>query len=201
MVALASRYPIISCMAVSALTNNDHLNIPNFSRKPICARIEVPKLGKMTVYVCHLKSQRPSETDDRAIGRALVIRNPAWLGSDYVKSLYAGRICQCPTPTILVGDMNQNLSSDILASLTNQRTYRSTSKTVGHCLIHETAECQHITILPKVMCSIICWSLRNLTQTGPARCSKLLIILCLISTSSIRTHGKIGMQVTTLLWQ
>ena len=118
-VALASRYPIISCMAVSALTNHDHLNIPNFSRKPICAHIEIPKLGKMTVYVCHLKSQRPTETDDLEplVGRWLSAIQRGWEAA-MLRAFMQTEYAKCPTPTVLMGDMNQSLSSDILTSLT-----------------------------------------------------------------------------------
>lgn len=66
-VALASRFPVsaIHPVDIPAEVYND-LPIPQnfrFSRKPICAVIDTPDLGKVTVYVLHLKSKRPVSLD------------------------------------------------------------------------------------------------------------------------------------------
>ena len=62
-VAIASRFPIKNVRSVSV----DHTikqDFPagenfKFSREPVCATIESPDLGKVMVYVVHLKSKRP----------------------------------------------------------------------------------------------------------------------------------------------
>lgn len=66
-VALASRFPVNTTHPVDipSEVRND-LPIPHnfrFSRRPICAEIDTPELGKLTVYVLHLKSKRPVSLD------------------------------------------------------------------------------------------------------------------------------------------
>ena len=118
-VALASRYPILSYREVPVLADHDHLHIPNFSRKPICAYISVPELGKITVYVCHLKSQRLIETDqpEPFVGHWLSSIQRGW-EAVMLRTFMHFEYAKHPTPTVLMGDMNQSISSDILTSLT-----------------------------------------------------------------------------------
>lgn len=63
-VALASRYPIKDTQDIHPPPN---FQLPNaktfqFSRQPICATLDIPLFGEITVYVTHLKSKRPLYT-------------------------------------------------------------------------------------------------------------------------------------------
>lgn len=66
-VALASRFPISAVHQVNIPTEvSNDLPMPlnfSFSRRPICVDIDTPDLGKVTVYVLHLKSKRPVSLD------------------------------------------------------------------------------------------------------------------------------------------
>ena len=62
-VAIASRYPFKRVRSVSIaheITETLALNAEfKFSREPVCATVQTPDLGDVTVYVVHLKSKRP----------------------------------------------------------------------------------------------------------------------------------------------
>ncbi len=66
-VALASRFPVASVHPLEIPSEiRDELPIPHnfrFSRRPVCVDIETPDLGRITVYVLHLKSKRPVSLD------------------------------------------------------------------------------------------------------------------------------------------
>ncbi|KJY82934.1 endonuclease [Vibrio galatheae] len=124
-VALASKYPIKQIQAVeppSSITENYHVATPKFSRQPLYAIIDVPDIGEIAVYVCHLKSQRATESHlpEKAhsiVGRWLSSQQRGWeavMLRVFMEQQYANH----PLPTVLLGDMNQALTSDITSLLT-----------------------------------------------------------------------------------
>jgi len=126
-VALASKHPIENLGAVTPLNSiREHYQVdtPEFSRKPIYATVDVPDIGEVAVYVCHLKSQRPTDSLDAENAHSLVGQ---WLSSQqrgweavllrlFMEQQYANH----PIPTVLMGDLNQTLSSDITGLLTKE---------------------------------------------------------------------------------
>lgn len=64
-VAIASRYPIITCQSVipdnNFMARFEMSSDFTFNRKPIHASIELPHLGLTDCYVVHFKSQRPKD--------------------------------------------------------------------------------------------------------------------------------------------
>ncbi len=124
-VAVASRYPIkqVSEVTLTAWVNNQYSSpFTHFNRKPVQAVIELPDIGEVAVYVCHLKSQRATEAIDAEQENNLVGR---WLSSQqrgweavmlrlFMEQAYHAH----PIPTVLLGDMNQPLHSDITGLLT-----------------------------------------------------------------------------------
>jgi len=124
-VAIASKYPIIEVNPVyppDAIALDYQIQLPTFSRIPIQAIINIPDIGEIAVYVCHLKSQRAVEclTPERhqpLIGRWLSTQQRGWealMLRLFMQQAYQSR----PMPTILMGDFNQALSSDITGILT-----------------------------------------------------------------------------------
>lgn len=125
-VAVASRYPLKYIQAVT--TPNDLISegygveVPPFSRAPIFCIVDIPHIGEIGFYVCHLKSQRATEslTADGAqplIGRWLSSQQRGWEAL-MLRLFSEQQYAQRPMPTVLVGDMNQALSSDISGLLT-----------------------------------------------------------------------------------
>ncbi|WP_117233855.1 endonuclease/exonuclease/phosphatase family protein [Vibrio maerlii] len=124
-VAIASRYPITQCETateVVSLVENYHTTFPGFSRKPIKATIDVPNIGEVAVYVCHLKSQRAAEGKDKDLEHPLLGR---WLSSQQrgweavmLRLFMEQEYQRHPIPTLLMGDMNQGLESSITGQLT-----------------------------------------------------------------------------------
>ncbi|TFH92418.1 endonuclease/exonuclease/phosphatase family protein [Vibrio ouci] len=126
-VALASKYPIIHAEAVKPLdewAKAYQIELPQFSRKPIHAVIKVPTIGEVSVYVCHLKSQRATEPamqgeTSQLLGQWLSSQLRGW--EAVMLKLYMDKQYQkSPMPTALLGDMNQPLTSDITGLLTQQ---------------------------------------------------------------------------------
>ncbi|NOH26305.1 endonuclease/exonuclease/phosphatase family protein [Vibrio europaeus] len=126
-VAIASRYPIISVSAVtppSSIEECYQVKAPDFSRKPIYATVDVPDIGEVAVYVCHLKSQRPTDSLDTEKSHSLVGQ---WLSSQQrgweavmLRLFMEQQYNNHPIPTVLMGDMNQAISSNITGLLTQQ---------------------------------------------------------------------------------
>ncbi|MDC0612177.1 endonuclease/exonuclease/phosphatase family protein [Vibrio sp.] len=132
-VALASRYPIALAQSVTLDREIEQLyqtSVPDFSRKPIYARIGVPEIGDIAVYVCHLKSQRSAESvdesrEEQVIGKWLSSQQRGWetvMLRLFMEQQYASH----PVPTVLMGDMNQSLTSDITGLLTKEFTQNET---------------------------------------------------------------------------
>ncbi|MEX3070807.1 endonuclease/exonuclease/phosphatase family protein [Vibrio alginolyticus] len=119
-VAIASRYPIEQIQPVTfdkeSLAPFGVHEAPEFSRKPIYAQIIHPTLGHIAVYVTHLKSQRPADTDNRedaspVMARWLSTQQRGWEAAmlrDSMQKQYKDK----PMPTVLMGDMNQPITID-----------------------------------------------------------------------------------------
>ncbi|MFN1648868.1 endonuclease/exonuclease/phosphatase family protein [Vibrio rotiferianus] len=117
-VAVASRFPIESFEAVTfdkeTLSAFGEIDAPTFSRKPVRATIIHPIIGHISVYVTHLKSQRPADSDtpeqaSRPIARWLSTQQRGWEAAmlrDAMQRQYA----LIPMPTVLMGDMNQAIT-------------------------------------------------------------------------------------------
>ncbi|NTU37945.1 endonuclease/exonuclease/phosphatase family protein [Vibrio diabolicus] len=117
-VAIASRFPIEKVQAVEfdlATLEPFGVNIaPEFSRKPIYAQVIHPVLGHIAVYVTHLKSQRPAdseqpETSSTIIGRWLSTQQRGWEAA-MLRVAMQKRYRKEPMPTVLMGDMNQPIT-------------------------------------------------------------------------------------------
>lgn len=132
-VAIASRYPIVRVKAVTPLKVIEEsypITLPEFSRKPIYAVVDVPELGEIAIYVCHLKSQRPTESYAQAMGSTTMKTSSIvgrWLSSQqrgweavmlrlFMEQQYALH----PVPSVLMGDMNQPLTSELTGLLTHE---------------------------------------------------------------------------------
>lgn len=119
-VAIASRYPIEQIQPVTfdkeSLAPFGVHEAPEFSRKPIYAQVVHPTLGHIAVYVTHLKSQRPADTDNSedtspVIARWLSTQQRGWEAAmlrDSMQKQYKDK----PMPTVLMGDMNQPITID-----------------------------------------------------------------------------------------
>ncbi|WP_043991416.1 endonuclease/exonuclease/phosphatase family protein [Vibrio sp. AND4] len=117
-VALASRFPIEHVEAVTFEQNTldvfGSMSAPPFSRKPLRAHIIHPIIGHIAVYVMHLKSQRPADSDkpedaSKPIARWLSTQQRGWEAAmlrDAMQKQYALN----PMPTLLMGDMNQTIT-------------------------------------------------------------------------------------------
>ena len=131
-VALASRYPITRIEAVTPLDfiqQAYQTPLPTFSRKPLYVVVDVPDIGEIAVYVCHLKSQRATESHDPELAHPLIGR---WLSSQQrgweavmLRLFMEQQYKRHPIPTVLMGDMNQPLSSDITGLLTSESNHGS----------------------------------------------------------------------------
>lgn len=129
-VALASRYPILSAEAVqpsAQLLEQLGLNSFGFSRQILRAIVDVPHLGRMRVYVLHLKSGRSMLKDElklvetqshdwfiaQQLGRSLsqVQRQHEAL---VLLADFAKQQATCELPTAIVGDFNDHELSPVL---------------------------------------------------------------------------------------
>ncbi|KHD24670.1 endonuclease [Vibrio caribbeanicus] len=118
-VAIASKFPIKQVKPVTPLAelfSGYPVLLPEFCRHPIFAIVEVPELGDIAVYVCHLKSQRPTESDDNGeeqplVGHWLSFQQRGW-EAVMLRLFMEHEYQNSPCPTVLMGDMNQSLDSD-----------------------------------------------------------------------------------------
>lgn len=141
-VALASRFPVdtVHPVGIPDAVRTD-LPMPDnfrFSRNPVCADIQVPGIGLLTVYVVHLKSKRPSSLDIRhddkvewqqRVADTLQRLSRGTIGSLLQRGLEATllyhhvvqRLQQDANhPIVVLGDMNDSQDSIPLAALTMQ---------------------------------------------------------------------------------
>ncbi|MDJ0827369.1 MAG: endonuclease/exonuclease/phosphatase family protein [Rhodobacter sp.] len=139
-VAIASRYEFAD---VAELTVDDELRafLPvedgfDFSRRPLCATVETPEFGEVTVYVAHLKSKRPQMDDitypDEMPWRDRVLDTMRKLSRGHVGSLLQRgaeaavvylRISETleaneKAPVVVLGDLNDKSDSVVLQSIT-----------------------------------------------------------------------------------
>ena len=139
-VAVASRFPIESFVAVTfdkdTLNAFGDIDAPPFSRKPVRACVVHPIIGHLSVYVTHLKSQRPADSDtpeqaSRPIARWLSTQQRGWEAAmlrDAMQRQYA----LIPMPTVLMGDMNQAITpTSVNNVLTEHYGDRSEERRVG----------------------------------------------------------------------
>ena len=137
-VALASKYPIKDLTRVE--TNHDtvkkhHLNGTfKFAREPIKASIILPNKQEISLYVCHLKSNRENEfeyifTENTKFNEKIEKVSKA-LKDGYSQSLKQ-RLCEASSlyanikkenkPAILMTDLNDREFSLTIDALTNKR--------------------------------------------------------------------------------
>lgn len=145
-VAIASKHPILKCEKVVPPKEQMKGYItapPAFSRLPLKAIIDVPNYGEVSVYVCHLKSQRATESSDKELSQPLLGK---WLSSQQrgweavmLRLFIDDQYAKTPTPTIVLGDMNQTLESDI----TNQLTTNLNDDERGLILTDSWELCDH----------------------------------------------------------
>lgn len=136
-VALASKFPIISVSAVKVTARVlKDLNLRpdfSFSRPPLRAEIDVEGMGRVLVYVVHLKSQRSQlesalqETEDtlRDISSSML----AQVHGRWASAIQRGtetaliyhdivqQMCIKQRPVILMGDLNETIASPALQPL------------------------------------------------------------------------------------
>lgn len=139
-VAIAARHPLSNARGVETHPDVSHdLRLKDdfrFSRQPVCAEIELPKLGKTTVYVVHLKSKRPDTADlifeDKVAWPERVRKTMMSVSRGNVSSmlqrgaeatLLYHSVCEvlatdAQRPVIILGDMNDSEDSIPLRSLT-----------------------------------------------------------------------------------
>ena len=110
-----------SHQVVPPLTNNAEFHAPNFSRQPIYAVVDIPVIGHIAVYVCHLKSQRGTELSESSLNHPLL---GSWLSSQQrgwealmLRLFMEQQYAQNPLPSVLTGDFNQSLISDTTSLL------------------------------------------------------------------------------------
>ncbi|UYI49600.1 endonuclease/exonuclease/phosphatase family protein [Vibrio natriegens] len=119
-VAIASRFPIEQVQPVTfdrrSLIPFEMTASPEFSRKPIYAQIVHPILGHIAVYVVHLKSQRPADSNNaedasRVLARWLSTQQRGW-ESAMLRDSMQNQYKNAPMPTVLMGDMNQPITNN-----------------------------------------------------------------------------------------
>lgn len=132
-VCLASRYPILKAHALRAepvLTSK--LGISEgfkYTRAPLFATLELPSLGQCDFYVVHLKSKRPiTDFDDLNKVETLHDSMQTEITGAWAASIQRGsegcqlmasvieRRSHTNNPAIVMGDFNDELSSEILRS-------------------------------------------------------------------------------------
>ena len=131
-VALASKYPITQYHAVTvplSLLEGYGIRDLAFSRQPVCAVIDVPSIGEVAVYVCHLKSQRETQAKPDAKTHAILGQ---WLSGQQrgwealmIRIAMEQAYSKKPMPTVLMGDLNQSISSEMVGLLTKPIEHES----------------------------------------------------------------------------
>ena len=152
--AIASRYPIKEIHSVEVDTQlADMIGMPsgfNFSRKPLRATIDLPKLGPCDCYVVHFKSKRPlfdAQTEyspsqveaQMKTGQLLAVEALAQWGSSIQRGSEAAllrfamvaRRASTQNPVLLMGDFNDSLEDGVLESLISLDTRIKPDPDVG----------------------------------------------------------------------
>lgn len=132
-VCLASRYPILNAHALKpdpGLTSKLGMSKRfTYARAPLFATLELPSLGQCDFYVVHLKSKRPvTDVDDLNKVETLYDSMQSEITGAWAASIQRGtEACQLMAsvierrahtnnPAIVMGDFNDELSSEILRS-------------------------------------------------------------------------------------
>ena len=136
-VALASKFPIVSAEAVTFSDDLVHeLKLQDdfsFSRPPIRAEIAIEGFGTVLVYVLHLKSKRSQferdlpETlgsDDAIRAHMLAEIHGRWASNiqrgteaSMIYQDYVEQMCVKERPTMILGDLNDTIESAALQQL------------------------------------------------------------------------------------
>ncbi len=141
-VALASRHPLENIRTVDTHPDVRHelalADSFHFSRLPVCAEVQAPGIGAVTVYVAHLKSKRASALDftyganvaweersrdtllrlSRANIASLLQRGAE--ATLLYHSISRDLTQQLQQPVVVLGDLNDDQHSTPLAALTMQ---------------------------------------------------------------------------------
>ena len=136
--ALASKYPILSCEACEIDQSVASLMgiSPDFqySRQPLRATITLPHLGPCDCYVVHFKSKRAQFEPEQMLNKgnnsvALFAIEAAakWAASlvrgseaSLLRLAIASRRAESGYPAVLMGDFNDNLASGVLSALVSE---------------------------------------------------------------------------------
>lgn len=116
-VALLSRHPVSDVSALEADAGSlQALGLSHFafSRPPLAATVQLPGLGPLRMVVVHLKSRRATDLADPLLARWQAQQQRALeavLLRQLLPAQAAGR------PLIVAGDLNDELSSDLLQPL------------------------------------------------------------------------------------
>ncbi|NVD08479.1 endonuclease/exonuclease/phosphatase family protein [Vibrio sp. JPW-9-11-11] len=149
-VAVASRYPFKRVRAVQpcpSISQSYQVIPPAFSRQPIFCIIDVPIIGEVSIYVCHLKSQRATESikiedEQPLVGKWLSAQQRGW-EAVMLRLFMQQQYQQKPMPTALMGDFNQCLSSDTLAPLVSPIESDDEALTLTDCWDLQTSVPTH----------------------------------------------------------
>ena len=124
-VALASKYPVLHYHAVTtpiSMLEGYGIQDLAFSRQPIYAVVDIPDIGQVAVYVCHLKSQRETQANPDAKTHSILGQ---WLSSQQrgwealmIRIAMEQTYSKKPMPTVLMGDLNQSINSEMVGLLT-----------------------------------------------------------------------------------
>jgi len=131
-VAICSKYPITLLKPLNNFEDGFE-----FTRIPIKAQIAIEGIGEIIVYVVHLKSKLPlfetisntSDTWDNLILKTLQARSMGYVSSAFQRGKEATELYREITdtlklhnniPFILLGDLNDNVDSIPIESLTNR---------------------------------------------------------------------------------
>lgn len=122
---LASRYPLQQ-QAWPLPTFAENSGLPSsfsYSRTPLLATVELPQVGKVRLVVCHLKSARANS--DLHDYPALALWQPAQQRGLEAAMLWQQLLAlylEQPLPTVLLGDLNDELGSPLLQPLLLSQT-------------------------------------------------------------------------------
>ncbi|MFN7010405.1 MAG: endonuclease/exonuclease/phosphatase family protein [Allorhizobium sp.] len=165
-VAIASRYPFVAVNDLAGVAGIPAETVIDeafgFSRVPVEAVFDVPGIGPITVYVCHLKSQGafvdPDDID--AIGdwagkikRYYALRAVAGVDQVAKRAAEAGALYRTFRRTldadpeaavVLLGDMNEDPASHTLGILTQGERVYSWGSVAGDAVPEEFAYLKHV---------------------------------------------------------
>jgi endonuclease/exonuclease/phosphatase family metal-dependent hydrolase len=165
-VAIASRHPFHEVGDLIGVAGIDHDTVVDdsfaFSRTPVSAVIDVPSIGAMNIYVCHLKSQGafvdPRDIDPITDWRDKIktyysLRNVAGVDQVAKRVAEAGVIYRLfrqsidtdnDAPVLLLGDLNEGPDSHTIGVLTQGEPVFSWGSVPGNAVPEEFAFLKHV---------------------------------------------------------